>query len=242
MLRESFIHAVDGLFAKINSTQAGKIEKAAEMIVTTVKNGGNVHVFDSGHIINMELIGRAGGLALFKALKYTFAVEDNVHPKDQAGRNRSQEGLGLFVLRQSNLLPGDTLIMGSVSGKTALVVDIAAEAKKAGVHLITISSVEYSSKLDSEHSSGKHLYELGDVSIDNCAPAGDAMLPVEGLENKFGPASGLSAAYIMWQISALVTEKLLAAGIQPTVYRSVNFPGGPEDVAKCNKRYEELGY
>lgn len=242
MLVDSYKQAIRSAFDKVDATQTENMEKAADLIAEAVKNGGNVHVFDTGHIINSELINRAGGLALLKSIQYTFTVTDPVREKDQSGKDKSMEGLGAYVLRQSNVLPGDVLILGSVSGKTVNVIDLAVEARKMGVKTICVTSIEYSSALKSDHSSGKHLYELGDVVIDNCAPKGDAMVEYEGIDNKFGPASGLSAAYIMWQVSARVTDKLLAAGIKPTVFRSVNFPGGMDKHKLLCKRYDELGY
>jgi len=241
MITELYIKAVNDLFTTINQTQSENMEKAAELIAVSVKGGANVHVFDTGHIIDSELINRAGGLAILKSIKYVFTVDDPVRAKDQTGKSKSLEGLGMYVLRQSNVMPGDVLILGSVSGKTVNVIDLAIEAKKMGVKTIVITAIAYSSLLNSDHSSGKHLYELGDVVIDNCAPKGDAMIEVEGLDNKFGPASGLSAAYILWQTCARVVEKLLALDAKPTVYKSVNFPNGMEQHEKLCKRYEELG-
>jgi uncharacterized phosphosugar-binding protein len=68
------------------------------------------------------------------------------------------------------------------------------------------------------------------------------MLEAEGLDVKVCPASGIAAACIMWSIIAGTVENLLAKGITPTVYRSVNAPGGPEDVNARNEKYREKGY
>lgn len=68
------------------------------------------------------------------------------------------------------------------------------------------------------------------------------MLEVEGLDVKACPASGIAAASIMWAVVAGMIENLLAKGISPTVYKSVNAPGGPEDVQARQQRYKEQGY
>lgn len=38
------------------------------------------------------------------------------------------------------------------------------------------------------------------------------MLSVEGLESRFAPSSGISAAYIMWCLSACIVEKCCRMG------------------------------
>jgi len=36
--------------------------------------------------------------------------------------------------------------------------------------------------VEPNHSSGKKLYEVADIAIDNCGPVGDAILQVDGLD------------------------------------------------------------
>ena len=241
MLVDEYRKAIRGIFDKVDATQTEQIEAAAEMIAQTVKDGGCVHIYDTGHIINCELVRRAGGLAILRGLTYAFTVTDDAKNRDMSGKDRSMEGLGVHILRQSNVLCGDLLILGSVSGKTALVTDLAIAAREMGVKTVGVTSITYSSALKSDHSCGKRLFELCDLVIDNCAPKGDAMIDYEGLEHPFGPASGLSAAYIMWQVSAMTADKLLEAGIQPTVFKSVNFPDGWDTLERDTQTYMKEG-
>jgi uncharacterized phosphosugar-binding protein len=222
-IKNRFFGAVDGLYAKIRETQSDKIKQAGNIIAESVAGGGCVCVYDTGHLINSELLNRAGGPVFIKRFGYGLSVDCAVRGgRDRSGINPSVEGLADYALRASGLIPGDVLIIGSVSGKTLNVIDLAVEAKKFGLKVITLSSHEYSSTLESQHSGKKHLYELGDVNIDNCAPFGDAMLDVEGIEAAFLPASGLSAAYIMWAVVADAVDALLEKGVTPGILKSVN--------------------
>jgi len=241
MLMDTYAAAIRERMDRVLTTQRENIEAAAEKIVDAVEKGHNVHVFDSGHIINSELINRAGGLALLKQLKYTFTVEDPVRSIDRQGVEPSLMGIGKLVLTASRAAPGDVLIMGSVSGRAVNLIELALAAKEMGLTLIVVTSLEYSGAVQSAHPCGKRLFELGDIVIDNCAPKGDAMLEVEGATNKFGPASGMTAAFAMWCLSAQIVDRMIARGMEPTLFRSVNFPGGVEDYQKMCKRYEELG-
>jgi uncharacterized phosphosugar-binding protein len=240
-LLQSYYGAIDALLKKIRETQADNIESAANLIADTVAAGGCVYVYDTGHIINSELLNRAGGPVFIRKFNYGLSVESHARPRDRSGINTSQEGLAGWALRCSSVLPGDVFIIGSVSGKSTNVVDLAVEAKKFGCKVITVSSHEYSSQLESQHSCGKRLFELGDVNLDNCAPFGDGMLEVEGLEAKLAPASGISAACIMWSAIVRATELLIARGKTPSILKSVNYPPNIEFNNKLYKRYEQQG-
>jgi uncharacterized phosphosugar-binding protein len=242
MLMNQYFQKVNKLMEKIRNTQTENIRKAAAIIVESIEQGGTVHIFDTGHLINSEMVGRAGGLMLMKALNYNFNVDNKYKERDNRGKNTSLEGLAGYVLGSSNVIPGDVLIIGSVSGKTVRPVDIALAARELGVKVIALTSLEYSSSLKSEHSCGKRLFELADLVLDNCAPAGDAMVEVEGLDVNICPASGMAAAYIMWALNAELVSQMMQKGMTPSVYMSINKPEGFKYNEEVRKQFMEKGY
>lgn len=242
MLLDRYFETVDGLLEKVRTTQREAIIAAGKMIAETVRDGGCVHIHDTGHIINSELIYRGGGLLFYKPFKYGLSVEDPVRRRDRSDIDTSMAGLAAYALKASGARPGDLMILGSVSGRNLPVVDLAIEAKKFGMKTIVITSMSYTTQVKSDHPSGKRLFELADIVIDNCAPAAEAMMEIEGLEARFGAASGLAAAYIMWSASAVAVEALLESGITPSVLKSANFPGGPEFNAGLEKIYADTGF
>lgn len=242
MLIDRYHETIDGLFAKLKETQYNSCVAAGKLMAESVKNGGAVHIFDTGHIINSELIYRGGGLLLFKQFKYGLNVENPVRPRDRSAIDTNMDGLAAYALKASQALPGDVLVIGSVSGKTANVIDLAIEAKKFGMKIVAVTSLSYSEKVKSDHSSGKRLFECADVVLDNCAPAAEAMMEVDGLEARFGAASGLGAAFLMWSVAAVLIEELLAAGITPSVLKSANFDGGPEFNKNLAEIYDKTGF
>jgi len=241
MLKERFYGAAADLFEKIRDTQKANIEAAGQILADSAADGGCVHLFDTGHIIDSELLNRAGGLVLMRRFKYHNGVESSGRKRSMDGKNTSIEGLAEFALRGANVLPGDVMVIGSVSGKTLNVIDLAVECKKMGVKVIGVTSIEYSGTLESGHSCKKRLFELADVVIDNCAPFGDAMLTLDGVEAPFIPASGLAAAYIGWAVCAELVEKLMEKNITPSILKSVNYPPNAEYNNKLYKRYDEEG-
>lgn len=112
MLIDRYYETIDQLYAKIKETQRENEIQAGKLIAESVKNGGCVHIFDTGHIINSELVERGGGLMLYKPFKYHLSVEDPVRPRDRSGINTSMEGLAAYALRASGALPGDVMIIG----------------------------------------------------------------------------------------------------------------------------------
>ena len=241
-LLERYRQAIRDLCENVD-TRCENIVKAGEMIAESVANGGAIHLSNIAHHIQHDLIGRGGGLALYKHFNYELKVENGgVFERDRSGIKRNTEGLARYALEASNVMPGDVLVVSSVSGRTLPVVDLAWEAKKFGVKVIALISMEYAQVVDPVHSSGQKLYEFADVVLDNCAPAAEAMLDVEGIDVKFAAASGISSAYIMWSVTAVALEALMAKGLTPAVYMSGNMPGGWERLEKTNKDYRTRGY
>lgn len=78
MLLDRYFETIDKLYAKIRETQRGNVLQAGRLIAKSVQNGACVHIFDTGHIINSELVERGGGLMLYKPFKYSLNVENPV--------------------------------------------------------------------------------------------------------------------------------------------------------------------
>ncbi len=238
MLIDRYWKEVESLYERVKTTQRENIIKAGKLIADAVDKGACVHIHDTGHIIDSELIYRGGGLILYKKFKYNLMVDNPVRKRNRDDLDTSMEGLAAYALSASGARPGDVFIIGSVSGRSFSAVDLAYEAKKWGMKIIVVTSMSYATTVDSPHSSGLKLYEMADVVIDNCAPAAEAMMEVEGLEPRMCAASGLSAAFILWSVTTVVVEELMKKGKVPGVLKSANFPGGNE----YNKSYVEPRY
>ena len=228
MLIECYFEALQAKISEI-AAQPEPIQQAAKLCADTLEKGGVIHIFDSGHMVSSELIHRAGGLAALSALSFKLEIDNLVRTRAVAPPNASP-GISYkyieHVFESNQLRAGDVLFVGSVSGKTPNVIELALQAKAHGLTVIGLTSIAYSSRLDPMHPSGKRLYEVADLVLDNHAPYGDAMLEVEGLDYAICPASGLGAATIMWAIMAGLVEEMLARGLKPSVYPSVNRPDG----------------
>jgi len=177
------------------------------------------------------------------AFRFNLQVENaNLYRQRQGGARKPALGFVAVALDSSQIQPGDVLIIGSVSGKSAVVVELALQARERGVKVIALTAPAYSGRLISEHPSGKRLFESADLVLDNGAPYGDGMLEVEGLPYAICPASGVGAVVTLWAMVARITELLLARGMTPAVFPSVNRPDGPALVEAARAQYERNGY
>jgi uncharacterized phosphosugar-binding protein len=219
------------------------IRQAAELCAGALASGGMIHIFDSGHMISSELINRAGGLVAMSSLSFNLNVINPVKARaDCAPANSLSYGYIEHVFETNQLRAGDVLFVGSVSGKTANVIELALQGRARGLKVIAFTALAYSKQLPSEHPSGKHLYEAADLVLDNYAPYGDAMIALEGLDYPVLPASGMGAAAVMWAVVAGTIDNMLARGLKPTIFPSVNRPDGRRLVSQAEAEALRKGY
>jgi len=248
MSAERWYQLADRVLTRIRETQTEAIRKSAALIADSVATGGALHIYDTGHC-SREPLHRAGGLLLLKDLQLSLNListpgprrAETVAERQKGVRGKTDEELADLAVRRSGLAAGDVLIVNSVSGKAALPVQVAVSAKQLGVRVVAITNVTYSSAVESQHSSGQRLFQVADLVVDNCGVVGDAALDMEGLDTRAIPTSGLTFCYVIWALTAEVLAQLLARGLKPHVYRSVNLPDGEQCNARAEAEYRETG-
>lgn len=216
------------------------IEAAAELAAQSCLKGGRIYVFGTGHshLIAEEFYIRAGGLALVKAILPPELMLDQMPLKST--HLERLEGIAAVLLELYKVEAGDTLIVVSNSGRNAVPVEMCLEAKKRGVSVVAMTSMKHSGGCDSRHSSGKKMYQLADVTIDNCADKGDASFYVEGFDIPIGPTSDAVGIAIAQAMTCSIVKKLVDAGFEPPVFRSANVDGGDAFNAQLYEKY--FGY
>ena len=203
---------------------AAAVARVAELTRKTVDGGGLVFVFGSGHssILAEEAFHRAGGLIPVYPILHDF-LTPHVSPKI-AGKLERVEGIAEVLFARSGAGNKDMMWIASNSGINAASIEMALACGKNGVATVALTSLSHSKSVTSRHSSGKRLFELCDVVLDNHCPQGDALAEVGGV--RVAPSSTIANSFIYnW---ALVEACKLWArdGKNLPIYRSANVPGG----------------
>ena len=104
---------------------------------------------------------------------------------------------------------------------------------------VAITNLTYSKEASSRHSSGKKLYELCDIVIDNHGDYEDGSVDIPGMEQKTGPTSSVAGCMIANMIVAATIELMAEAGFEPPVFHSANVDGGDEFNAKIFAKHKD---
>jgi len=240
MFADSYINIVQETIRKAWDEQTAVFSQAADAIRTALENKHSVYIFGCSHagILAEEVFYRTGGLAVINPIFFP-AFMLNTRPITMTSQLERLDGLGKIILKENRVKKDDVLIIHSVSGRNNVPVEMAQEAKALGVTTIAITNLAYSSSVTSRHPSGKHLYEVCDLVIDNMGCAGDAAITLEGLPEKIGPTSTAVGAAL---INALVIETvggMLKDGVFPPVFMSANLDGGDAHNKKIFEEYKD---
>ena len=213
---------------KTIDTQEEALENAAEIVSKSCENGGRFYVFGSGHshMVAEEIYIRAGGLAYVRAI---LPPELMLHemPNKSTWLERL-DGYSEALLKLYKVDEKDTIMIVSNSGRNSVPVEMALGAKALGAKVIAMTSMEHSTQTTSRHKSGKKLYEIADVVLDNGAKKGDAAFYIEGLDTPTGPTSDAIGIALAQALIASTIDKLVRAGCDVPVFKSSNVDGADD--------------
>jgi uncharacterized phosphosugar-binding protein len=102
-------------------------------------------------------------------------------------------------------------------------IDVGLRAKELGMKLVVAGSAKQVGK--TRHKSGKTLFEIADVLIDTCVPAGDSSVTLKNHFDKIGPVSSMAFIAIVWMTITTVAEILADRDVQLFIHPSHNIPG-----------------
>ncbi len=225
------------LLEQIQTTQAAALEAAARTIFVSLKADGIWHIFGSGHshALAEEAFHRAGGLVPVNAIQEVFLTP--LTRPVLSGQLERIPGVAKVILDGHDLRPGEVLMVISNSGINPVPVEMALEGKARGLTVIALTSWAHSQRMTSRHASGKRLFEIADIVLDNCGTPGDGAVAYDGMPSRVAPTSLLVGSYIINSLVCRVVELFLAAGMTPPVYISANVPEGDEHNRRLEVKY-----
>ena len=232
---QQLLHTLEEAF----SSQKAALEDAAACMAESLKNGGMIYTFGTGHghLLALEVFYRAGGLA-----KVTPILDERLMLHVSAAGSTLQE-------RREDLVPelmarypvkeGDVLLVFSNSGRNAVPVLLAMETRRRGARVIAFTSMRHSSAVTPRNSAGKRLYETADICLDNKGVMGDAALAFPD-GSMVGPTSTAVGAALLQALVCRVKEISVEQHCGIEFFVSSNIDGGDAVNEKLIEKYRDL--
>lgn len=214
-----YLEKITGVLARIESEEAEKLNEASCEVARVIKDGGLIFTFGCGHshLPGLDAFYRAGGLANVSPMLDTDLMLHNGAAK--SSRMEKMSGIAPEIFRRYTPTSKDMIFIFSASGKNAVPVEMADEARRHGVKCVGISSLEYAER-------GGKLHEHVDIAIDCKIPYGDACMDVGDI--KMGGLSTYTACFILNTCLINGAKLALEQGANPPIYLSGNIEGGRE--------------
>ncbi|MBR5428718.1 MAG: SIS domain-containing protein [Clostridia bacterium] len=222
---------------EIAETQPGAIDACAAAFARTLEGGHEIFLFGTGHshMLAEELFYRAGGLVRVRPVLVSALM---LH--ESASKSTEMErlpGYAQILFDAYGMKRGDTIVIISNSGRNGVCVDMALLAKERGLCVIALTNLRHSQASASRHPSGKRLFEIADIVLDNCGCVGDASVYFDELGRNASPTSTSAGAAILNAAVAGCIEIMLSHGVTPEVFASSNIDGGDEINEAFVKKY-----
>src|SRR5687768_15384328 len=233
-------HIVDVIAA-----QEPVILQAAQWFSQTILAGRMVHVFGSGHsrIMVEEMWPRYGSFPGFNPIVELSLTFHNLvvgaNGQRQAMFLENTSGLAERILRNFDIISADCALIISSSGCNVVPVEMAELFQKKKVKVVAILTKEHSEKSKSKRTDGKKLGDFADLILDTGAPAGDAMVYVDGLDTPVSPGSTVGGAMLINSIKAELAALLTAAGQPPKVLSGAAVVGDQRAKELFESAYDE---
>src|SRR5215208_2016753 len=227
------------------AAQTEALDRASRICAEAIGEGGLVHAFGTGHsrIPVEELFPRYGSYPGFNPiveLSMTFHTQVvGANGQRQAMFIERTEGLAEAILANYRLEPPDAMIVFSAGGLSAVPIEMAQGARRRGLPVVAVTSVQHSLEAEPGHSSGTRLLDHADVVVDLCTPPGDALVTVDGLDTPVGPGSTIAAVAIANELKVETAALLVERDAMPPVLTSAALVGRERSERLFDEAYAE---
>jgi uncharacterized phosphosugar-binding protein len=241
---EQYLAECERLIATV-SAQQDAIRQAAAWFAETILAGRMVHVFASGHsrIMVEEMWPRYGSFPGFHPIVELSLTFHNMvvgaNGQRQAMFIENVSGLAERILRNFAISPQDSALVISSSGCNVVPIEMADLFQRKGVRVVSIVSLRHSERSKSRHAAGKKLQDFADLVLDTGAPAGDAMVTIDGLSTPVSPGSTVGGCMLVNCLKAEVARLLTEAGAPPPVLSGAAVVGEARASALFETAYDE---
>jgi uncharacterized phosphosugar-binding protein len=234
-----YIGKVTDMLNRIAEEEGESLAEGGRLLADAIENGQRIFAWGSTHssITMQDIFARAGSLILINGVFAPGLEGLHTFPITLPTGMERMTGYADVILDNLPIQPGDALICVSVSGRNVMPIEMASGAKERGLKVVAVTSMAYTTSVESRHPSGRKMYEFADVVLDNKAVKGDALLEAEGAPQAFCPGSGVTGTAILQCLVAATVEELLKRGIEPPLFLASNVEGGDEYNRRMFEKY-----
>lgn len=234
----AYFENLSALLTRTLETQKDALEAAARHIADALREDGMVYTFGTGHghLLALEIFYRAGGMVRLcpildeKLMLHISAAGSTQEERDETWVPR--------LLEKYPIQKGDVLIAMSNSGRNAVPVLLADEARKRGAYVIALTSMQHTQAVTSRNKLNLRLFEAADLVLDNGGVLGDASWQAaDGA--MVGPTSTAIGAAMLQAIVCRVKELSLEESFEADYFKSSNVDGGDEWNDRLIERYKD---
>jgi len=229
-LLNTYNDTIKELLDTIVKNEEKNILDAAELLANVTIEGKLINIFGAGGhsaIAAMEIFWRAGGLANVNAM---FPAGTNIITANPTMAKIT--GSAPFILNFYEVKENDTLILVNFYGLNPVAVDVAEEAKKRNVKLITVNAHQFAKQVPDDfkwrHPSKKNINDFADIAIDNHVPYPDATLDINGVKEKITPTATILTCFVLNCLMSETIRLIVEKGGTPEIWISNNIPGCDE--------------
>lgn len=227
MSAEAYLHEIQALITRIESTQLPAIQRAAQRMADSIERGRAVHIFGSGHSVMpvLDIFPRYGSFVGFHPLidprLMWFNIVGPGGARELLWLERTEGYVANFLLSYQ-LDSRDTMLVFSHGGLNAAPVEMALAAKERGLTVVAVTSIANLSISAATHSSGKRLADIANIVIDNCVGPEDAVVSLDGRPEKVAATSTVAMTTIANALVAEVGRELDARKVPLSIFVSPN--------------------
>lgn len=235
-----YLTHVQEILETVKETQWEAIDQSAKVMTDAIAAKKCVFAFGASHagILAQELFYRTGGLAVLNPILPSEMML-NTRPVTQTSAVEKLAGYPTLILKHTPIKAGDVLLLHSVSGRNTAAIEMAIRAREIGVTTICITNMVYTNGVTSRDASGKKLFEVCDIVIDNCGDFEDSSMLLDGMNQKIAPTSSVVGCTIVNMLVVRIVEYLLEMGVEPPVFHSANVDGGEEFNKMLFEKYKD---
>lgn len=225
----SFFIEMQSLLQRLSGQQQ-TIKKAAAKCAEAIGSGNWVRMFGSGHSVipTIDCFPRSGGYVGWYPIvdpRLMGTTVSGLGGAEELIWLEGQEAYAQIFLRHNKWHPEDVCIVFSHGGQNTAPVDVAQAAKRDGLFVIAVTSMENHRTRPATHSTGQKIGDVADLIIDNCVSPEDAVVTIEGVTGKVGGTSTVAAIVVIQALVAETAKILSTQGYYVKPFASPNVEG-----------------